>query len=211
VKDTGIGILKEQQEIIFERFRQAEIDYIKTSSGTGLGLTISKRLVELMGGKIRVESEAGKGSVFYFTIPYQPVKKIEEIRKPEPLDYNLEGKKILIVEDELSSIQILKAIMDEIQVQISHAENGKEAIEICKADPDIDLVLMDIKMPVMNGYEAAREIKKIRKDLPVIAQTAYALKGDKQKCIQAGCDDYISKPIDLEILIKMMNKYLRKK
>ena len=211
VKDTGIGISKDKQEIIFERFRQAEIDHIKLYGGTGLGLTICKRLVELMGGEIRVESEEGKGSAFYFTLPYQPVKKAEAKNPPESLNYNLEGKKILIVEDELSSLQLLEAIIADLKIQKIHAENGQKAVEICKEDPDIDLVLMNIEMPVMNGYEATREIKKIREDLPVIAQSAHALTGDKQKCIQAGCDDYISKPIDIDILITMMHKYLGKK
>jgi len=209
VKDTGMGILKEQQEIIFERFRQAEIDHIKTYSGTGLGLTISKRLIELMGGKIWIESKFQQGSTFYFTIPYQPVKKYKEIDEKESKAYNWKGKKILIVEDDLASFQILEAIMHELQIQIIQTDDGEKAVEICKADKDINLVIMDIKLPVMNGYEATRQIRKFRKDLPVIAQTSYAMKEDKKKCIQAGCNDYISKPIDINILITKMDKYLR--
>jgi len=227
IKDTGIGIPKDKQKIIFERFRQADESRTRKHKGTGLGLAISKRLVELMGGEIWVESEgienlnifsadkqetSRKGSVFYFTFPYQPVYQIAEIddnKNNENTIFNWKNKKILIVEDDSASFQYLEAVMEETQVHIIHTTDGEKAVEICKVNQDIDLVLMDIQLPKMDGYEATRQIKKVRKNLPVITQTAYAMKEDRKMSIEAGCNDYISKPINLKTLMTTLDKYLR--
>ncbi|NQV02949.1 MAG: response regulator [Bacteroidia bacterium] len=210
VKDTGIGISQDVQEFIFDPFRQAEETHTRQFGGTGLGLTISKKLTNILGGKIWVESREGVGSTFFFTIPYdrpeiskpvEPVKDAGEIQKHP-------GKTILIVEDEDSNYEFLNVILSRLEIDTLHAENGHAAIDLCLSNPGIDLVLMDIKMPVMNGYEATKLIKQERPDLPIIAQTAHAIFGDKEKALEAGCDDYISKPIIKEDLYQLISKYL---
>jgi signal transduction histidine kinase/CheY-like chemotaxis protein len=212
VKDTGIGIAKDKLDIIFNRFRQINETHTREFGGTGLGLPISKKLVELLGGKIGVNSEVGVGSTFHFTIPYENANIIQ---KPAILkgnintkDYLWKNKVILIVEDDISSFFLLSNYLTNTKAKILLAKNGKESVDICTSNPDIDLVIMDIQLPEMNGYDATRLIKKHRKNLPVIAQTAYALAGEREKCINAGCDDYIPKPIDSGKLLQIMNKYL---
>ncbi len=210
VKDSGIGLPPNKAEVIFERFRQAEESSTKEYGGTGLGLTISKKLVELLGGSIWVESEVNKGSVFYFTLPNVPVVKTIEV-KPKPVKqeaFDWSGKTILVVEDEESNFELVEATLFQTKVKILHAVNGKEAVEMCRQRDDINVVLMDMRMPVMNGYEATRIIKAERPDLPVISLTAYAMAEDRQKSIQAGCDDYISKPILPRKFIETINKYM---
>ncbi len=210
VKDSGIGLPPDKAEVIFERFRQAEESSTKEYGGTGLGLTISKKLVELLGGSIWVESELNKGSVFYFTLPDIPATRTVEVKPPvqkrETLDWS--DKTILVVEDEDSNFELVEATLFQTKVKILHAVNGKEAVEICRQRDDIDVVLMDMRMPVMNGYEATEIIKAEKPDLPVISLTAYAMAEDRQKSIQAGCDDYISKPILPGKFIETINKYI---
>lgn len=221
VKDTGIGIPKEMQEIIFDMFRQVDNGYTRNYGGTGIGLSISKKLTELLGGKIWLESEEwnqpaglpstvdkpadmyGKagGSTFYFTIPYEGNEITSNTIKTETKNNNmLKDKTILVVEDVDSSFEFLKVVLEKSGINTIWAKNGKESIKICKENPNIDLVLMDINMPVMNGYEATKEIKRTNPDIPIIAQTAYAVSGDKEKALNAGCNDYISKPINRKIL-----------
>ncbi len=212
VSDTGIGIPEDKLDMIFHRFSQIEDAHTKKYGGTGLGLTISKRIVEILGGTIGVKSEIHKGSTFHFSIPFIPV--ISE-KKDTPTvfkasKYNWKNKTILIAEDEDSNFQLLKAALDRTQISILHAENGSEAVEIFKnTGIIIDLILMDIRMPIMNGYEATRKIKAMDKNVPVISITAYAMSEDGSKSIAAGCDSYMSKPIRPGKLLAAIDKYLK--
>ena len=217
VQDTGIGISKDKHEIIFNIFRQIDDSHTRTYEGTGIGLSISKKLTELLGGNLWLESEEGIGSTFHFTIPLQvnikPVVKkekntVEEVSVNSEKDTNDGRKTILIVEDDLDSLEFLKILLEMANIDTCGAHNGEEAIKYCNENSQIDLVLMDINMPVMNGFEATKEIKKIRPLLPIIAQTAYAIAGDKEKAIDAGCDDYISKPIKREKLMEMITRLI---
>jgi CheY-like chemotaxis protein len=210
IKDSGIGLPPNKVEVIFERFRQAEESSTKEYGGTGLGLTISKKLVELLGGTIWVESVVNEGSVFYFTLPNVPVARNVVVRMPKKKQevFDWSGKKILVVEDEYSNFELVEAILFQTKVEIIHATNGKEAVDICRQKDDIDVVLMDMRMPVMNGYEATEIIKAEKKDLPIISLTAYAMAEDRQKSIMAGCDDYISKPIIPMKFIETINKFI---
>lgn len=213
VKDSGIGILEERQEAIFERFIQADIVDKMARQGAGLGLSISKAYVEILGGRIWVDSKIGKGSTFYFTIPFNKEitkkGKVIESKKIENKYKILINKTILVVDDDDSSYEYLKVILNGFGIyNMVWAKNGKEAFSCCTGDSTIDLVLMDINMPVMNGFIATKEIKKIKPNLPIIAQTAYAIAGDREKFIDAGCDDYISKPIKKDELIEVINKFL---
>lgn len=215
IEDNGIGIAPEMHEEIFKRFRQVESAATRNYGGSGLGLAISKAIIELLGGHIWVESEIGEGSKFCFTIPYkQPSRPLELITKKNinMEQYQNQPKKrlkILITEDEDAVDYYFSVILKNIGREILHTKNGLEAIEVCRNNKDIDLVLMDIKMPEMNGYEATREIRKFDKDIIIIAQTAYALIGDREKAIDAGCNDYISKPIKREALMDLIGKYFK--
>ncbi len=212
VEDTGIGIPKEKHILIFDRFRQADDSTTKNFGGTGLGLAISKSLVELMGGIMKLDSELGSGSKFSFSLPYNPEEenKIKEKEKNKDFidNINWQNKLILVVEDDHVNFQYLKVLLKKTQAKVIRAENGVEAIEMCKEHENINVVLMDIQMPIMNGFEATKIIKAMRKDLPIIAQTAYAMAEDKEKCRAAGCDDYLTKPIDIKSLICVTGKYL---
>jgi PAS domain S-box-containing protein len=210
VKDTGIGIPKDRQKAIFERFVQADILDRMAKQGAGLGLSITKSYVGMLGGEIRVESEEGKGSVFYFTIPYntnQPKEKING--KHLSLKKGIPAKKLklLIVEDDETSDLLINIKLAKYCGEILHTNNGKNAVNICQSNPDIDLVMMDIKMPVMDGNEATRQIRKFNRDVIIIAQTAHGLTGDKEKAIEAGCNDHISKPIKNGNLTEIINKF----
>lgn len=212
VRDTGIGIPKEMHEIIFERFRQVDDTNTRKYGGTGLGLTISKNLVKLLGGDIRIDSDRGKGTCFFITFPLQITSGQIAPAIPRKTDslggiQNWSNKKILVVEDEESNYFLLDRVLKKTGIKMFWARNGMDAIEECKKTR-FDLVLMDIRMPVMDGYEATQKIKKDNKEIPVIAQTAYALKGEKEKSLAAGCDSYISKPIDAGELKVILSKYL---
>jgi len=209
VKDTGIGIPKNKQELIFDIFRQVDDSHTRKYGGTGIGLSISKKLSQLLGGDIWVESEEGQGSSFFFTIPMeQSIAVNTSVTNINNLKEDLKDKIILVVEDDESSFEFLKAILRKPGYNIIWATNGEEAVKICKENTTVDVVLMDINMPVMNGYDATKAIKKLRPLLPIIAQTAYAIAGDREKSIAAGCDDYISKPIKKELLLDKIGKLL---
>ena len=212
VKDTGIGIPEDKLDIVYNRFRQVDDSSTREFGGTGLGLTISKKLVELMGGNIGIESKEGEGSTFYFSIPYEIANYIQEPEtkssQKHQTKYSWADKTILIAEDDYSSFILLKNHLELTNVKIIHAPNGKKSVDICASNPEVDLVLMDIQLPDMNGYESTRLIKENRPDLPIIAQTAYALAGERNKCIEAGCSDYISKPIDSKLLLEKINKQI---
>jgi PAS domain S-box-containing protein len=209
ISDTGIGIDPAYHKVIFERFRQVEMSNTRKYGGTGLGLSLSKSFIDLLGGTINLDSYLGKGSTFTISIPYVPVKSSSEEKTPESAylcDWN--GKTILLAEDEDSNAFVIKSMLKSTGVNILLAINGLEAVELCRNNSAISLVLMDIKMPVMDGLTATRLIRSFRKDMPVVATTAYAFSNDKKKCIEAGCNDYLSKPIRLEELIKVTGKYL---
>ena len=215
VKDTGIGIPKNRQKAVFERFVQADIGDKRAFQGAGLGLSITKAYVEMLGGKIWVESQPGKGSTFYFTIPYQTELDEKNLIKQDDSgfgEYNhqMNALKILIVEDDEGSALLIRIAVKIFSKEILKAKTGIEAVEACRRHPDIDLVLMDIKMPEMDGYEATRQIRKFNKDVVIIAQTAYALAGDREKALAAGCNNYISKPIKKSQLIVLMHQYFVK-
>lgn len=218
VEDTGIGISMDKREFIFDVFRQVDESKTKVYGGTGIGLSISKKLTELLGGEIWLESKKGKGSVFYFTIPLEGYEIQEEIMELDEkvqidsvaIDTNeREQKTVLIVEDVYESSELLKILIEGDGYKTIWAKNGQEAVNFCNQNPTINLVLMDINMPVMNGFLATKAIKKFKPDLPIIAQTAYAIAGDREKLIEAGCDDYISKPIKKDELFKKINCLLK--
>ncbi|MEZ5082381.1 MAG: two-component regulator propeller domain-containing protein [Bacteroidales bacterium] len=211
VKDTGIGIPADKHEIIFQRFRQVEESFTRNYEGTGLGLAISKKLVGLMDGKMWLESIPGKGSAFYFSIPFDTTEEIKKANSINNLEYHkiLPGKKILVVEDEDSNFLLIKTILQPHNVELLRAADGMTALELYKNNKkSIDAVLMDIKIPGLNGYETTREIKSINNNVPVIAQTAYALSSEKDKCFAVGCDDYISKPYNKIELLTVLARHL---
>jgi PAS domain S-box-containing protein len=214
VKDTGIGIPKKQQKFIFERFRQGSESNNRGYEGSGLGLSIAKSYIDMLGGKIWVESEEGLGTTFYFTIPYDTVSEekaeIIDSGSTEHKEVGIKNLKILIVEDDEISYSLLSKTLQKISKKVLHAITGVEAVEACRNNPDLDLVLMDIRMPRMDGNEATRHIRKFNKEVIIIAQSAYAFADDKEKAIEAGCDDYISKPINSNLLIALILKYINK-
>jgi signal transduction histidine kinase len=217
IKDTGIGIPKHRQEDIFERFIQADITDKMARQGAGLGLSISKAFVELLGGKIWVSSEEGKGSTFYFTLPYNTeseenyvVQKVVLTEAMEnPIHPEASGLKILIAEDDETSGKLISININKLSKEVIKARTGNAAVEICRKKPDIDLILMDIQMPDMNGYEATRQIRQFNKEVVIIAQTAFGLSGDREKAIEAGCNDYIVKPIHKAELLLLVQKYFK--
>ncbi len=209
VEDTGIGIEKDKHEVIFEIFRQGEDSLNREYGGTGIGLSISKKLVELMKGEIWVESELGAGSTFYFTIPLNGfIKKNPKAKDSMTKEKPGEGRTILIVEDDEMSFEYLVSVLNVLNINVIRARNGEESVALCKENTNIDLILMDINMPIMDGYTATKEIKEFRPKLPIIAQTAHAIAGDYEKAIDAGCDDYISKPIKKEDLLKKIDFFM---
>jgi PAS domain S-box-containing protein len=211
VKDTGIGIDKKHQDAIFNLFRQIDDSYTRKFGGTGIGLSIAKKTVEILGGRIWVESEPSVGSVFYFTIPVLPDRYQKEIKsedKPLTMQKDYTGKTILIAEDEDSNFDFMKILFTRMNIRVLWAKNGREAVDLCKTDPSINLVLMDIKMPLLDGYEATKLIKNKRPELPIIAQTAYAMTSDKLEAEKAGCDGYLSKPVKIYQLTEILKKYL---
>jgi PAS domain S-box-containing protein len=213
IKDTGIGIPKDRQDAIFERFIQADIEDRMAYQGAGLGLSITKAYVEMLGGKIWVESEQGKGSIFYFSLPYNPESKKETTETPPASSVKNETiikLKILIAEDDAISAMLIEHCIKMFSKQILKVKTGIEAIEACRNNPDIDLILMDINMPEMGGYEATKQIREFNKEVIIIAQTAYGLTADRDKAIESGCSDYIAKPINKTELQALIQKYFDK-
>ena len=205
VKDTGIGISGQAQMHIFERFRQADTSISSDYGGTGLGLSISKAFSEMLGGKLTVTSEINVGSTFTLSIPNRVY--YEKTNSFETQDIKVTDRKItiLVAEDEIYNYQLLEDILASQKYTVIRAVNGLEALDICQANDKIDLILMDIQMPVMDGLTAFDEIRKIRPSIPVIAQTAYALESDKQKLLGRGFNEYLSKPIKkAELLQKIL-------
>jgi len=207
VKDTGIGIASDKLEMIFERFSQAERTLTQKTGGLGLGLSIAKENAELIGGRIHVKSKMGEGTTFYLILPYSADNQnvnsyFEGLNDPKHV--------VLVVEDEELNYLFLETLLESFDMQftILHAKNGDEAIDICQIQPEVELVLMDLKLPIIDGYEATREIKKARPNLPIVAQTAYSSQADKERATEAGCDDFITKPIRKKRLQELLNRYL---
>jgi signal transduction histidine kinase/ActR/RegA family two-component response regulator len=210
VNDTGEGIPADRIEAIFERFVQADLKYSRFHDGSGLGLSIVKSYLEVLGGKVWVDSEEGKGSRFSFTIPYHPANKNIQIIEDHKSEYKREKRRrmtILVAEDDEVSSLFLSSILEDGNITLLHTMDGEDTVRVVRENPDISLVLMDLKMPVLNGLEATREIRKFNKKIPIIAQTAYALLEDRESSIKAGCNDFISKPIDRVKLLELVQKY----
>ncbi len=209
VSDSGLGIDPEYKDKIFEVFRQAEPPPERIFRGTGLGLAICRGNAKLLGGDIWVESEQGKGSKFYFSVNYNQIEReIPEQKQAEIKDFHWKVKRILIIEDDEFSIEYLKKILEKSEAELYIAHDGKEAKKYFERLYEIDLILLDMKLPDTSGLNLVKEIKAIRKNLPVIAQTAFAMENDRIKCIEAGCDDYISKPYKRDELLSMITVYL---
>jgi PAS domain S-box-containing protein len=214
VKDTGIGIKNENLSHIFEEFRQEVGGHHRPFEGLGIGLTLAREVVERMGGKIFVKSEKGVGSEFSFSIPYRPAGSTKiKTRDAEisnflkPIDWST--KKCLIVDDNKDVLIYLNRLLLDTGVTILMARSGYEAIELVKSIPDIDVILLDMQMPEMNGIEATKEIRKIRKNIPIIAQTAFVFEDDKDIVIEAGCDACLIKPIRKDHLITIMSSFVK--
>jgi CheY-like chemotaxis protein len=214
VKDTGIGINKENLGRIFEEFRQEIDGHHRPFEGLGIGLTLAKEVIERMGGKINVQSEKGIGSEFSFSIPYRPAgstkARLKIIQKVEQSDLlNWSTRKCLLVDDNKDVLIYLKRILLDTGIDIKTARSGVEAIDIIKKSSDFDIIVLDMQMPEMNGIEATQEIRKISKDIPIIAQTAFIFEDDKDIILQAGCDACLIKPIRKEHLISVMSSFIK--
>ncbi|NCC72354.1 MAG: PAS domain-containing sensor histidine kinase [Sphingobacteriia bacterium] len=208
VKDTGQGIRQENLETIFKPFSQEDNRDTRGHEGSGLGLAIVRGIADLLGGKIHAESIIDKETTFTFTLPVNYFRK-SPAEKPEKAALSTTDKKqvLLIAEDDFTSFKYFDVAFSKLPVKLLHAPNGKEAVKMCQQNPDINCVLMDLKMPEMDGFEATRQIKKLRSDLPVIAQTAFALSGDEYRAREAGCDDYLPKPISKKSLLEKLRQF----
>lgn len=208
VKDSGVGISTDKQKIIFEQFRQVDDSTTRKYGGTGLGLSIVKNLIDLLEGEIWIDSELEKGTTFYFKLPLKSFEIVKQTVKPDNLSVNWATKKMLIVDDVSESVLLMSESLKPSMIQIIAASDGKQAIEIVKNNTDIDVVLMDIQLPEMNGLEASKQIKNIRPNLPIIVQTAFKQSGYEDKITEFGCNDIIYKPVNFDILIPKLKKIL---
>jgi CheY-like chemotaxis protein len=208
VEDTGIGIGKKDLKVIFDRFRRVEDDYSISLSGLGLGLSISKAYVEMLGGKITVESVLGEGSIFKFTVPLRYDDTVHQKNEGGSLKSSkeAEGKTILVAEDDNINYLLLKTILQKKNHTVLRARNGREVVDISASNPAIDLIFMDIKMPVMDGYEAFEIIKKENPGRFVVAQTAHASSEVEENIMKAGFSGYITKPLDKEKIFALLNQ-----
>jgi len=214
VRDSGIGIPEDKKDIIFEKFRQGDDSDTRKFGGLGLGLPVAQTYASLLGGKIWVESQPNMGSIFYFSIPFKAQPEVfSEINVPKQtkIQSNWNNKTILIAEDILSNFEYLKAVLKCTGVKTIHVSDGLQAVEQCKANPDINLILMDIQMPVMDGCEATKQIRTFNKAIPIIAQTAYSLNFDRELVMECGCNNYLVKPIAAKELLNTISIYFDKK
>jgi signal transduction histidine kinase/DNA-binding response OmpR family regulator len=209
VKDTGIGITPEQMPVIFNHFIQGDANLTRRTGGTGLGLSISKGLVEIMQGKIWLESVVNKGSTFYFTIPFKPVNQLNEVSDFDVIIYDWKDKTILVVEDDFYNSTLITEFLDKTGVHCLYAKKGSEAMELFYKESNIDLILMDIRLPDASGLELTKLMKASKPGCIVIAQTAYAFDNDKELCINHGCNDFIAKPLNQVKLLKMIDEYFK--
>lgn len=213
VKDTGIGISKDHLQTIFEQFRQESDGHHRPFEGLGVGLTLTKQVIEEMDGYLWVESEKGVGAEFFFTIPYRPVEspaaetgKIDKLKIPK--EYNWKNKKILIADDNHDILKYLNRILSDTGVTVIQARSGEEALSLVKDNDDIDLILLDMQMEEMNGLEATKEIRKIRKTIPIVAQTAFLFEEEQDFVLEAGCDACLIKPVRKEQLYSVVSNLL---
>jgi CheY-like chemotaxis protein/anti-sigma regulatory factor (Ser/Thr protein kinase) len=208
VKDTGIGIPKELQSVIFEHFMQEESSITRGYDGSGLGLSISNRLIKLLGGEFRVESEKGKGSIFLFTIPYKELESgMNNTVERNILVPFIDKPVILIVEDDEPGYHLMERMLRNTSASVISVRNAKDAVIRCREHPEISLVLMDLKIPNFNPIEATHEIKSFRQDLPVIAVADFVMSVDEKRVLEAGCDDCITKPVSPEVLLAKLKLY----
>ncbi|MCT4616064.1 MAG: cache domain-containing protein [Marinifilaceae bacterium] len=205
VKDTGIGIAQDALADIFQTFRQGDGSDTRQHGGTGLGLTISHRLAEILGGEMNVKSVVSEGTEFTIALEYEKLSCSTDRNTNEPVVYNWKGKKILIAEDEKNNFAFFQSILEKTNAEVLWAKNGLEAIEICQS-LEIDVVLMDIQMPLMNGYEATKAIKGYKQNIPIIGQTAFVHTEHRKKVMEAGCDDFITKPVESYELLESIKK-----
>jgi CheY-like chemotaxis protein len=209
VKDTGIGIGKESIEIVFDNFVKEDRGSLVITEGSGLGLPISKGLIELLGGKLIVESEVGIGSCFTFSIPQIMNIPAESTNGEEKQKEYRKTNTILVAEDDYANFYFLQTLLKQnTSAKIIHALNGKEAVDKCSQNPEIGLVLMDIKMPVIDGIEATRQIRAINSKIPIVAITAYAMSGDAVRILEAGFDYFLPKPIDKDLLLAIISEFI---
>jgi len=212
VKDTGIGISEDIRQTIFDRFIQADVSNTRTYEGSGLGLSISKAYVEMLGGKIWVESVLHKGSIFYFQIPVsapevkviKPLADAPDVRIPEKPPLN-----ILVIEDDPANFEYVNIILKKKHYKVKHTITGMEAVELCRRNTKFDLILMDIKLPDIDGYEVARKIRAFNNKIPIVVISAFASQGDREKAFECGCNDYIAKPLRKEILLAAIDKFTK--
>jgi two-component system sensor histidine kinase/response regulator len=216
VKDTGIGMSSEQQAKLFRPFSQADSSTTRRYGGTGLGLSISKQLVEMMGGEISVESQINHGSTFQFSVWVEVDQSLTADTSPSTVDYDqitdqLKGLEVLLVEDNIVNQMVAKEVLTSAGIIVTIANNGQEAVEAAQRYP-YHLILMDIQMPILDGYEASQQIRKLEgyRDTPIIAMTANAMRGDREKAIQAGMNDHLTKPIDVDLLYQQLLHWRRK-
>jgi signal transduction histidine kinase len=210
VRDTGIGISPGKTEMIFDRFGQDIQSKVVHPSGTGLGLSISKSLVELMGGEMWVDSSVGKGSVFYFTLPLVLENSVEEREVPiSNKTYNWSHKRVLVAEDEELNWMFIREMLKKTGAEVVRAKNGLEVIRMAE-ELIPDIILMDLKMPELDGIEATRRIRKFNRKIPIIAQTAFVMAEEKTESIQAGCNHFLTKPLDRTILMEIIDSYFKK-
>jgi signal transduction histidine kinase/CheY-like chemotaxis protein len=207
IEDSGMGISENYLKVIFDRFRRIEGDGSEELSGLGLGLSITKAYVEMLGGEIKVKSTIGQGSVFSFTIPLKFDRTVKAIKPKKVKSFyrNYDNEIILVAEDDTINFLLLRKIIESKNHTVLRAKNGQEAVDICKENPNITLVFMDIKMPILDGYQAFEKIKVIKPELPVVAQTAYSSFEDKEKMMQFGFMDCITKPLDKEKVFELLD------
>jgi CheY-like chemotaxis protein len=211
VSDSGIGIPADMMSLIFDRFGQISINESNQPSGTGLGLPISKSLVQLMGGEMWVESTEGRGTTLFFTLPLVTEEAVEEAHFIiSNKTYSWSNRLILVAEDEELNWLFIREMLRKTGAEIIRARDGKEAVKIAKKSKP-DVILMDIKMPEMNGIEATRIIRATKNEVPIIAQTAYVMAEEKEECTKAGCNHFVTKPLDRTIIMEIIDRHFRKK